>query len=1040
MAGSIKGIIVEIGGDTSGLQKALSKVNSVTSGLSKELKQVNSLLKLDPKNTELLAQKQTLLTKSIESTEDKLKQLQKIKEEADKKMAEGTEINEENYRALQREIINTENKLKNLTLQNDPFYKMGKKVDEFANKVSNASTKLDNLGNKLTLGVTVPVVAGFTAMTKSAIENETAVQQVEKIYGEASEKIKEFAENKAIDYNMSASEAYKYSQIYGNLIQSITDDQNENAEQTQALLKASAVIASATGRDMEDVMDRIRSGLLGNTEAIEDLGVNVNVALLETTDAFKQFAGDKSWEQLDFQTQQQIRLFGILEQTTKKYGDEINKNTASDIQKLTAKTKNLTNNLGQKLMPVATKLIDKANDLVDKFGELSEEEQENIIKIGLMVAGAGPLLKIIGTLGKTIGTTAKGFGTFSKAIGVAINKTTSSEKSVNNLAKVFKNLATPTGIITTAIGVGLTTALASGISYYKDATEATKKYAEQTAEDKDRILQEKEAIDERNASIDSSVQYRLTEIERTEELWEELQKITDENGKIKEGYKDRAEVITGKLSKALDTEISMTGDVIDKYKELQNEIDTLILKKKGETILSGYEEKYQNALKERDQKTQELIDKNEELKKKIEEYKKAEQQFYQDYISDENMYAPVFHPFKYEAAKTNLENQEQALKDLATSLETLQNEVDNYTIDLENYEYNLELYSKGTTESIEEMINGVGKTYTRNGKTVQTTYKEQLQSQIYYLGEAKKRYKEAEEANNESEKKKSQITIDESNKRIQAIVDELKKSTSTISENSDDIKNSWRLLATAGTEEYNKVMSEIPEELKTVITGIVRGIGEEKPRLTKELSDTNQELLKTISSSAEYKQIAIDNLKGYLQGLSDDDLRTLLKNAGIKNTEEVLKGIREGNLAEAEGMNILESLINGLENNSLTSRLYRTAQGVVSKLTSMFNIKGSVSVNTSNLPGHKTGLDYVPYDNYVARLHKGERVLTAEENKKLMELSKIANNRFTNVGSLVHTNKTVFTTPQIIFNVQELDEAKLQQCFNYVNRKFGSQY
>ena len=53
MAGSIKGILVEIGGDTSGLQKALKKVNSETSGLSKELKGINSLLKLDPKNTEL---------------------------------------------------------------------------------------------------------------------------------------------------------------------------------------------------------------------------------------------------------------------------------------------------------------------------------------------------------------------------------------------------------------------------------------------------------------------------------------------------------------------------------------------------------------------------------------------------------------------------------------------------------------------------------------------------------------------------------------------------------------------------------------------------------------------------------------------------------------------------------------------------------------------------------------------------------------------------------------------------------------------------
>ena len=63
MASNIKGIIVEIGGDTSGLQKSLSKVNSVTSSLSKELRGINSLLKLDPKHTELLTQKQKVLNR-----------------------------------------------------------------------------------------------------------------------------------------------------------------------------------------------------------------------------------------------------------------------------------------------------------------------------------------------------------------------------------------------------------------------------------------------------------------------------------------------------------------------------------------------------------------------------------------------------------------------------------------------------------------------------------------------------------------------------------------------------------------------------------------------------------------------------------------------------------------------------------------------------------------------------------------------------------------------------------------------------------------
>ena len=111
MSGTVKGIIVEIGGNTSGLQKALSKVNSATVSLTKELRGVNSLLKLDPKNTELLSQKQQILSKDIEDTENKLKILHSTYQRGVEAEANGSKISEENWRNLQREIINTENKL-----------------------------------------------------------------------------------------------------------------------------------------------------------------------------------------------------------------------------------------------------------------------------------------------------------------------------------------------------------------------------------------------------------------------------------------------------------------------------------------------------------------------------------------------------------------------------------------------------------------------------------------------------------------------------------------------------------------------------------------------------------------------------------------------------------------------------------------------------------------------------------------------------------------------------------------------------------------
>ena len=556
MASNIKGIIVEIGGDTSGLQKALSKVNSASSSLSKELRGINSLLKLDPKNTELVAQKQTLLAQNINETSEKLKILKQTQKEADDAIKNGTKISDENYRNLQREIINTEEKLKNLKVEASKWTTAGREIEEYGNKIKSLGNKIDDIGNKLTTRLTLPVATGFTLMTKYAIENETAIQQVNKIYGESAQVIKDFAENTAIAFNMSSSDAYKYAQIYGNLIQSITDDQAENAKYTQQLLEASSIIASATGRTMEDVMDRIRSGLLGNTEAIEDLGVNVNVALLETTDAFKKFAGDKSWNKLDFQTQQQIRLFGILEQTTKKYGKEINKNTASSIQQLTAKTKNLTTDLGKKLLPIANDLLEKANELIDKFGDLSDEEQQNIIKIGLMVAAAGPLLKILGTGVSVIGQVTKGVGLVTQAVGVARSNATSTIPAVNNLATAFKALTSPVGIAATII----TSAVAIIVSQIKKAEEETREKFTSMGEAANDFYS---GIQEAEGYLDTFNSTLFTSTEEQENLKKQMDEIQDSITQICKTASDERRDYTQE-------EIIQLDEYFEKLRELKN--------------------------------------------------------------------------------------------------------------------------------------------------------------------------------------------------------------------------------------------------------------------------------------------------------------------------------------------------------------------------------------------------------------------------------------------------------------------------------------
>lgn len=164
MAGAIKGITVEIGGDTTKLGKALSDVNNKSRDLQKELKGVNTLLKMDPGNTELLRQKHELLTKAVANTKDKLDTLKEAQAQVQEQFDKG-KITEEQYRDFQREIVATEQKLKSLTDQAKEFGSVGaQKIAEVGKKVQETGGKIENAGKKMSV-----VSAGIVALGTASI-------------------------------------------------------------------------------------------------------------------------------------------------------------------------------------------------------------------------------------------------------------------------------------------------------------------------------------------------------------------------------------------------------------------------------------------------------------------------------------------------------------------------------------------------------------------------------------------------------------------------------------------------------------------------------------------------------------------------------------------------------------------------------------------------------------------------------------------------------------------------------------------------------
>ena len=235
----------------------------------------------------------------------------------------------------------------------DEVAKVQNEVKKMTSNVNNEVNKVKNIFKSLGKFVAaIGIGKFFVDSTRQAMKVEAAIQQITRTMGESTNQFLKWAKNNALAFNMSQSDAMNYGAVFSNLVSTFSSGTKETLQYTTDLLKASSVIASGTGRTMEDVMERIRSGLLGNTEAIEDLGVNVNVAMLKSTEAFNKFANGKSWDQLSFQTQQQIRLMAILEQTQSKFGGEVFNNTNSALQQLVAVLKDVALNIGNAFLPI----------------------------------------------------------------------------------------------------------------------------------------------------------------------------------------------------------------------------------------------------------------------------------------------------------------------------------------------------------------------------------------------------------------------------------------------------------------------------------------------------------------------------------------------------------------------------------------------------------------------------------------------------------------------------------------------------------------
>ncbi|VLR29665.1 phage tail length tape-measure protein [Streptococcus pneumoniae] len=331
---------------------------------------------------------------------------------------------------VENQVKGTSDRVKNATA----------KVREQSNSIGSAFGKLAKFAGFAILGKKLLDVGMYS--TQTALEVSASMNQIKRQMGESSQSFLKWVNDNANAMNMGVGEATNYGAVYSNLFSGFIKDTNKLSAYTAKMLQTSAVVAEGSGRSITDVMERIRSGLLGNTEAIEDLGINVNVAMIKSTEAFKRFSNGQSWQQLDYQTQQQIRLMAILEQATAKYGDTLSNSVNGRISLFKSLMKDAALNLGNSMLPIINAIMPVLNSFAMVLKNVTAKLAEFIAlmfnKKATVKDGVGGA---VGDMGNAMKDAAGGAGDLADAVDDAGDSAGGLADNLGDSAKNAKKAA-----------------------------------------------------------------------------------------------------------------------------------------------------------------------------------------------------------------------------------------------------------------------------------------------------------------------------------------------------------------------------------------------------------------------------------------------------------------------------------------------------------------------------------------------------------------------------------------------------------------------
>ncbi|MED9968602.1 MAG: phage tail tape measure protein [Ruminococcus sp.] len=484
--------------------------------------------------------------------------------------------------------------------------------------------------------------------------------------------------------------------------------------------------------------------------------------------------------------------------------------TSTKTKKTVNELKNVGIELGSEVLvqaqPLLTDVMNGVKGLTEWIKKLNPEQKEMLVKGIELIAILGPGTTAVGKLTKNVGDIV---GIIPKVITKIVGMTAATEGAT--VAQEGLNVAqsaNPIGLIISLLaGAGGLIALLIGL---KNASDEAKNKAYELTDEQKKNREEVEKLRDAYAEYENkkseSLSSASSEFNYYEDLWNELQKIVDKNGKVKEGYEERVSFITEKLSEATDKEIKLNDGVIESYGNLKDSMKEYLELAKGRAVISGLEGSYTEAVtnkdtaeRDRDNAEADMYEKYKKMQEaaakysaEVEKVNKAEKDAkanrisYGDYIkildnfNDNVLHGNIKKAFDsakedYTTAKEKYETLEETAASYARTIEYYEDlsaavtseDSEKISSSLEKLQNNFVTASNGTKQSLEKQTKDI-KTQLDNARSkynagiggITQDYIKELESRYSRAQSEENKYKEANKQTHE-EIFDNQIRIDE---------------------------------------------------------------------------------------------------------------------------------------------------------------------------------------------------------------------------------------------------------------------------------------